>query len=160
MNTVLNVVPESPGNRYTGITIYETVVLLGNDLMRGDGVRVVSAWHHLPKIDPELLKQCGDPAAESLRSMVALDIGYDRANAGYDAFWVYAPFISLHLTYGEHWPLEVLARYLQLFKRPAETIAQKVWLRAVENYKAAKGYLPYDLVLPPGVTVEPSFLDA
>lgn len=110
------------------------MILLGSDLMRTDGLRVVSAWNHLPTIRcrPDI-RNPYDQFCMELEALVRRDIGAERAHSGIGSFWGYAPYLELYRSLGEQWPVEALAAYLQLFKG-SEMNAQSVWAQAVREY--------------------------
>lgn len=134
MNTFINVARAKDGRT---VTVREIVVLLGNDLMRTDGLRVVSAWRNLPKISVPPDATHPDQFFIELQASVCRDIGAERAEVGLDAYWSYAPYVALCRSLGEQWPVEALAAYLRLFDWP-ELIAQRVWESAVERYEVFK----------------------
>jgi hypothetical protein len=130
MNTVVNVARAKDGRT---VTVREIVVGLGNDLMRTDGLRVVSAWNNLPKISVPPDATHPDQFFIELQASVRRDIGAERAEVGLDAYWSYAPYVALCRSFGEQWPVEALAAYLRLFDW-TEVTAQRVWERAVHRY--------------------------
>lgn len=65
------------------------------------------------------------------------DIGSERADAGFDTYWSYAPYVELYRSFGELWPVEALAAYLQLFGG-SEELAQRVWASTVQWYDTLK----------------------
>jgi hypothetical protein len=137
MNTHVDVVPTN-ANDGRSVTVREIVILLGNDLMRTDGMRVVSAWRHMPAVKPRLQERLDGGSVyerfcEGLRARVHRDIGAAQADAGFDAYWIYAPYIELCRYFGGQWPVEALAAYLRIFKW-SEVTAQSVWERAVDRY--------------------------
>ena len=134
MNTTINVARAKDGRT---VTVREIVVGLGNDLMRTNGLRVVSAWNILPKISVPPDATHPDRFFIELQASVCRDIGAERAEVGFDPYWNYAPYVGLCRLFGEQWPVEALAAYLRLFKWP-EATAQRVWERAVQRYDTFK----------------------
>ncbi|AVJ32387.1 hypothetical protein CLM74_06140 [Stenotrophomonas sp. MYb57] len=135
MNTVIDVVRAKDGQ---ALAVREIVILLGNDLMRTEGLRVVSAWRLLPMIGVQTQDlHAYDQFCAELQASVRKDIGAERADAGFDAYWTYAPYVELCRSFGEQWPVEALAAYLRLFEG-SEHLAQHVWERAVLRYDCYK----------------------
>ncbi|WP_447905678.1 hypothetical protein [Stenotrophomonas sepilia] len=135
MNTVINVAGANDGH---ALAIREIVILLGNDLIRTDGLRVVSAWRLLPTVRVQAMNsQAYDQFCEDLQASVQNDIGAERAEAGFDAYWIYAPYVELYRSFGDQWPVEALAAYLRLFEG-TEQLAQRVWERTVQRYDRYK----------------------
>ncbi len=134
MNTVINVARAKDGR---AVTVREIVVLLGNDLLRTDGLRVVSAWRNLPKISVPPDATHPDQFFIELQASVRRDIGAKRAEVGLDAYWNYAPYVELCRSFGEQWPVEALTAYLRLFGW-SEVEAQRVWECAVQRYDTFK----------------------
>ncbi len=106
----------------------EDICALGSDLMRGDGLRVVSAWRHMPSVRPSLV------AFERVYELVRADVGEERVRGECGA-WVCKPYVHLFRSLGEQWPLEALRLYLQLMG-VRESEAKQVWDRAVARYEA------------------------
>lgn len=141
MNTLVDVVPTNAaaGRR---VTVREIVILLGNDLMRTDGMQVVSAWRNMPTVTPRPQERLDGGSVyerfcEDLRAKVRRDIGAARADAGFDAYWSYAPYVELCRHFGDQWPVETLAAYLRIFGW-SQVTAQSVWERAVDRYDSFK----------------------
>lgn len=135
MNTAINFAHVR--NR-RAFAVKEIVILLGNDLIRTDGLRVVSAWRLLPTIRVQAQdSQAYDQFCADLQASVRKDIGAERADAGLDTYWSYAPYVELCRSFGEQWPIEALAAYLRLFEG-SEQLAQHVWERTVQRYVCYK----------------------
>ena len=102
--------------------------------MRGDGLRVVAVWRHLPAVCGDFRKAPTKRTYEQLQTLVAGDIGMARASAGHTAKNIYDPFFRLYRAYGDQWPLETLILHLEFAGEP-RTTAELVWNRAVRRYE-------------------------
>lgn len=116
----------------------DTMFAVGNDLIRGDGLRVVSAWRHLPTLERRFLQTVTKTSYVQLCERVAADVGHDVAQAGHNVKWSYQPFFKLYRACGQdHWPIQALVLLLEYAGEP-RSLAEEVWQRAIERYERVR----------------------
>lgn len=122
----------------------EDIHLLGSDMLRGSGQRVVSAWRHMREaMTPGrwLKATMHERLFDLIRSDVLSFAAGDHGGQTDIADRVCRPYINLAKSYGEErWPLEALREYFRERGEP-EAMAEQVWKGALVAYWNVKEFV-------------------
>ena len=119
----------------------ESLFEFGREMANTSGVRAVAAWVAL--CDPEVVYDLDDcEAPYELRDVIGTDIGWDAADEGLiggkdiPRYWDY---LTLHVHFGDEWPMPALTEYFERFRQmsrqDAENAAMDAWRLAMERYE-------------------------
>lgn len=116
----------------------ESLAILGEELTKWSGVRVVTAWLALSDhtYNPE-----GEETPYELRDAVGTELGWEVATENLDPNgdipW-YAAYLELAAVYGvDHWPVLALIDYMDVIQRESdpEAVARELWDSVMLRYE-------------------------